>query len=85
VATLDLTTAELMRGLAKVAPDDERAQIADWLERCDIVKYGGLKATAEDARGVLDGARTLVMTTTRAPGRASTSPSDVERPSQEAS
>jgi hypothetical protein len=29
-----------------------------------------MRATAEDARGVLDGARTLVMTTTRPPGRA---------------
>jgi hypothetical protein len=70
VATLDLTTAELMRSLGKAAPDDERTQIAAWLERCDIVKYGGMRATAEDARGVLDGARTLVMTTTRPPGRA---------------
>lgn len=72
VATLDLTTAELMRSLSKAAPEDERHQIVNWLERCDIVKYGGLAASAEDARGVLDGARTLVMTTTRAPGRAAT-------------
>jgi hypothetical protein len=70
VASLDLTTAELLRTLAKVAPDDERAQIASLLERCDIVKYGGLRTTADDARAVLDAARTLVMTTTRAPGRA---------------
>jgi hypothetical protein len=84
VVTLDQTTAELMRALKKVAPADECAQIAHWLERCDIVKYGGLKATGDDARGVLDGARTLVMTTTRAPGRASTSPADAERPSPEA-
>jgi hypothetical protein len=84
VVTLDQTTAELMRALKKVAPADECAQIAHWLERCDIVKYGGLEATADDARGVLDGARTLVMTTTRAPGRASTSPADADRPSPEA-
>ena len=31
VATLDLTTLELMRGLAHVAPDDELAMIASWL------------------------------------------------------
>jgi hypothetical protein len=84
VVTLDQTTAELMRSLDKVAPADECTQIAHWLERCDIVKYGGLEATADDARGVLDGARTLVMTTTRAPGRASTSPADADRPSPEA-
>jgi DNA-binding transcriptional ArsR family regulator len=47
-------------------------ELAGWLERCDIVKYGGLHASAGDARAVLDGARTLVMTTTRAPGRAAT-------------
>lgn len=76
VATLDLTTAELMKTLGKVAPDDERNQIATWLERCDIVKYGGLRATSADARGVLDGARTLVMTTTRDPGR----PADTKVP-----
>ncbi len=70
VATLDQTTAEVMRSLAKAgAPADERAQVASWLERCDIVKYGGLRATDDDARAVLDAARTLVMTTTRAPGR----------------
>jgi hypothetical protein len=70
VATLDLTTSELMRSLAKSdAPEDERAQIAVWLERCDIVKYGGFKASGADARAVLDAARTLVITTTRAPGR----------------
>jgi hypothetical protein len=72
VATLDLTTAELLRSLARVSPDDELARVAAWLERCDIVKYGGVKASAADARGVLDAARTLVITTTRSPGREAT-------------
>lgn len=65
VATLDLTTAELLRSLAKVAPGDEQQLVADWLERCDIVKYGGLRATAEDARGVLAAARELIIATTK--------------------
>jgi hypothetical protein len=65
VATLDLTTAELLRSLAKVAPGDEQQLVADWLERCDIVKYGGLRTTAEDARGVLTAARELIVATTK--------------------
>jgi len=84
VVTLDQTTAELMRALKKVAPSGECTQIQSWLERCDIVKYGGFKATDADAHGVLDGARTLVMTTTRAPGRASTEPSASDGSSAEA-
>jgi hypothetical protein len=73
VATLDLTSAELMRKLAKVAPADERALIETWLERCDIVKYGGFRATADDAHGVLEAARQLVAATTREIAASSTS------------
>jgi hypothetical protein len=76
VITQDQTTRELMRALAKVAPADECVQIEGWLERCDIVKYGGFQATAADAHGTLDAARTLVMTTTRAPGRAASHPAE---------
>jgi hypothetical protein len=66
VATLDLTSAELMRSLAKAdAPADERTLIEKWLERCDIVKYGGLRATGDEAHGVLEAARHLVAATTR--------------------
>lgn len=72
VATLDLTTAELMRSLAKLAPAEEQKLVESWLERCDIVKYGGLRATAEDAHAVLEGARTLVVSTTRAQGSGTT-------------
>jgi hypothetical protein len=65
VATRDLTSAELSRRLAGVAPDDERARIDTWLARCDIVKYGGLRATRDDASGVLDEARGFVVATTQ--------------------
>jgi hypothetical protein len=65
VATRDLTSAELMRSLAKVAPDGERVVVETWLERCDIVKYGGLRATTEDAHGVLVSARHLIISTTK--------------------
>jgi hypothetical protein len=74
VATADLTSAELMRALSAVAPTDERALVEPWLDRCDIVKYGGFRATAEDAHGVLEGARQLVIATTRVPGSSSSLP-----------
>jgi hypothetical protein len=64
VATLDLTTAELIKKLAKTAPPGERTLIERWLERCDIVKYGGFRATADDAHAVLEAARQLIIATT---------------------
>ena len=74
VATLDLTTYELMRALAKAqAPFEERTLIEAWLERCDIVKYGGFRATSGDAHSVLEGARQLVAATTREIAASSTS------------
>lgn len=65
VATRDLTSSELMRRLRPVAPEEERAMIDSWLARCDVVKYGGLQASAIEAHGVLDDARALVVTTTQ--------------------
>ncbi|MGE5183748.1 MAG: hypothetical protein ACM31C_16865, partial [Acidobacteriota bacterium] len=65
--TLDLTTSELVRALAAIAPDDERALVEAWLERCDLVKYGGLRATAAQANEVLAAARELVVATTAQP------------------
>lgn len=70
VATFDLTSAELVRSLAKVAPADERVLVESWLERCDLVKYGGFRATAVDARGVLESARRLIVATTAAEAAA---------------
>jgi hypothetical protein len=64
VATLDLTTSELVRALGKVAPEHERLLVEAWLERCDLVKYGGFRATTEDAHAVLTDARELVIATT---------------------
>jgi hypothetical protein len=74
VSTTDLTSAELMRVLEKVAPTNERALVEPWLERCDIVKYGGMRATGEDAHGVLEGARQLVIATTHVAGSSSSLP-----------
>ncbi len=64
VVITDLTTRELLRRLVQAAPAEECALVETWLERCDIVKYGGLRATRADARTTLDDARALVVTTT---------------------
>ena len=82
VATLDLTSMELVKQLAKVAPGEERALIETWLEGCDLVKYGGLKTTAGDAKQTLDDARALIVTTTQiAQAGTKSRPPRVEQPS----
>jgi hypothetical protein len=63
VVTRDLTTSELLRALAQT-PAAERTQIEAWLERCDVVKYGGLRTTSAEARAVLGDARAVVIATT---------------------
>jgi hypothetical protein len=63
-ATAELTTSELLRGLAKRARPEDTALVETWLERCDLVKYGGLRATESDALAVLAGAREVVIATT---------------------
>ena len=64
VASLDLTTSELVRRLEQVASVGELAVIESWLERCDLVRYGGLRPTHAEARTSLGDARSLVLTTT---------------------
>jgi hypothetical protein len=70
VAITDLTTSELLARLARATSAEECALVESWLERCDIVKYGGLRATRADAKTTLDDARALVVTTTAAPPAA---------------
>lgn len=72
VATLDLTALELVRALAQVAPSDEREDITRFLARCELVKYGGLQASEEQARRTLEDARALVVasSTLRSSGAA---------------
>ncbi len=68
VITSDLTSSELLRRLAPpVSPVEEHAMIETWLERCDLVKYGGVIGSSSTARLTLDDARTLVVTTTKVP------------------
>ncbi|CAN5904459.1 hypothetical protein BH11MYX2_BH11MYX2_40660 [soil metagenome] len=64
IATRDLTSSELQRALQETAPEEEVLGIEAWLERCDLVKYGGLRPSSRDAMTVLADARVLVVTTT---------------------
>jgi hypothetical protein len=70
--TTEMTTAELLRALAGKLDDLHRALVERWLASVDIVKYGNFPATRTEAYEVLEGARTLVITTTapRAPAAA---------------
>lgn len=65
VATLDLTSSELVRALRDVAPAPELGLVEKWLDTCDLVKYGGLRTGAAGARQTLEDARSLVVTTTQ--------------------
>ena len=64
VASLDLTTSELVRRLERVASVGELALIESWLERCDLVRYGGVRPALSEARIALTDARSVVLTTT---------------------
>ena len=72
IAIHDLTSSELLRRLDQLAPHDEVGLVAGWLEGCDLVKYGGQRATPAEAGKALDDARALIVTTTqrRAVGKA---------------
>jgi hypothetical protein len=64
IATRDLTSYELGRRLDGIAPGDELLRVGAWLERCDIVKYGGVRAAVADADATLGAARELIVSTT---------------------
>jgi hypothetical protein len=70
LATLDLTSAELLGQLGMHAPPGEVELVADWLDGCDLVKYGGRRATPAEAGKTLDDARALIVATTAAIGDA---------------
>lgn len=64
IATRDLTSYELGRRLDGIAPGEELVRVGAWLERCDVVKYGGMRAEVRDADATLAAARELVVSTT---------------------
>lgn len=61
VLTTEMTSAELLRALDGKLDGD---LVERWLGRVDVVKYGNFPATRDDAYETLEGARTVVMTTT---------------------
>jgi len=72
----DLTSSELLRRLGKLAPEGEVGLVSEWLDGCDLVKYGGRRATPAEAGKALDDARALIVTTTQLRGGAK--PADKE-------
>jgi BatD DUF11 like domain len=64
-ASAELTTNDLIAKLARVAPEQEKLLVEAWLDGCDLVRYGGLRATPVQAHAQLDDARALVVTTTQ--------------------
>ncbi|HEX7841797.1 MAG TPA: hypothetical protein VF469_30210, partial [Kofleriaceae bacterium] len=66
LAIHDLTSSELLARLGQHAPPGEIELVRGWLEGCDLVKYGGIRATPAEAGKVLDDARALIVTTTEA-------------------
>jgi len=50
--------------------------VSGWLDGCDLVKYGGQRATPAEAGKALDDARALIVTTTEL--RAGPRPADQE-------
>ena len=69
LTTADLTTLELVRALRELASDRDRELVEGWLGRCDLVKYGGFRATAIDAHDVLELGRALIVATTAVPAK----------------
>jgi hypothetical protein len=70
VMTTEMTSAELLRALATKLADAERGLVERWLARVDLVKYGNFPATRDEAYEALEGARTVVITTTQPRGGA---------------
>lgn len=64
LANGDVTSADLLADLSRVASSDDVALVSEWLAGCDPVKYGGLRATPADAGKSLDDARALIVATT---------------------
>lgn len=60
----DLTSSELIVRLDRHASPDDVELVRGWLAGCDLVKYGGLRATPAEAGKVLDDARALIVATT---------------------
>jgi hypothetical protein len=67
IATGEQTSAELLRALRPKTSERDAGLVERLLDRCDLVKYGGFRATRIDAHEVLESARALVVSTTAKP------------------
>jgi hypothetical protein len=56
------TSVEFLAALAKASPfsEDEKALLADFLNRCDLIKFARYEATMEDSRLLLEEATRFV-------------------------
>lgn len=62
IAVHDLTSSELLAWLGDADPA-AGARVEPWLATCDLVKYGGARATTADATAALTDARALIVAT----------------------
>ena len=69
LAIRDLTSSELLGRLRQHAPPGEVELVRGWLDGCDLVKYGGMRATPAEAGKALDDARALIVATTELLGK----------------
>ena len=61
VFALEMTTGEVMDGLGETGlADDTLIAFAEFLNRCDLVKFAKLRPAPDGCRGILVAARDLV-------------------------
>jgi hypothetical protein len=77
VMTGEMTSTELLRAVAGALDDRVTVMVERWLGRADVVKYGNFPASREEAYEVLEGARTVVVSTQPRTNRAPGPESDV--------
>jgi hypothetical protein len=73
VLTTEMTSSELLKALAGKAGESETTLVERWLDGADIVKYGNFPATRDEAYATLEGARRVVIATTK-PRQAAAEP-----------
>jgi hypothetical protein len=73
VLTTEMTSSELLKALAGKAAESETALVERWLDGADVVKYGNFPATRDEAYATLEGARRVVIATTK-PRQAAVQP-----------
>jgi hypothetical protein len=76
--TRDLTTGELRDWLGKAKlSTGQRLELSRWLDECDLVKFGGYRASVEEGRTHLVAAKDLVIAIATPVGGAEAAPEEV--------